>query len=301
MDGRPRRSRSAHQRPVTSTRSICRSSNAPPSLPSAASRTAFRPYMRRTRFRSVDASSFFRCPDAAAAGDLKKHDAEAVDVRFGAALLVADELRVYVPQGPRHDLRCLWLGAVVDEPRQAEVAELGVAGGVEHHVAWLDVAVHDALVALRVEVEDGRTQAHRNIVPLCPGHDDLRMIEILVEAATSHKIVDNEETLLAIIIAPANELDNVAMPELAHDLDLGRELPPPLLRRSRRRGERLHRDMAVLVVQVPAVHRAEPASPDPLALGEVACGGGDRAVAEASRPHSRCAPPAQTRSPRGLA
>jgi len=45
--------------------------------------------------------------------------------------------------------------AVVDEPRKAEVAELGVEGLVQHDVARLDVAMDDALVPLLVEVQHG--------------------------------------------------------------------------------------------------------------------------------------------------
>ena len=54
--------------------------------------------------------------------------------------------------------------AVVDQPRQAEVAHLGVQRGIQHDVAWLDVTVHYTLLPLCVEVRQRRAEADDDLV-----------------------------------------------------------------------------------------------------------------------------------------
>lgn len=88
-----------------------------------------------------------------AAGDLQKHDTEAEDVGLQARPLAADELRINVAGRSGDDLGCTRVSSVVDEPRQAEVPELGAAGSAQQDVGGLHVPVQDALLALRVEAQ----------------------------------------------------------------------------------------------------------------------------------------------------
>uniref|UniRef100_A0A804NIU3 Uncharacterized protein n=1 Tax=Zea mays TaxID=4577 RepID=A0A804NIU3_MAIZE len=83
-----------------------------------------------------------------AGDDLEEDDAEAVHVGVGARVARVDELRVDVPRGAEHGLGGVPAPAVVSEPGQAEVAELGAQRVVQHDVAGLDVAVHHALLPL---------------------------------------------------------------------------------------------------------------------------------------------------------
>ena len=98
-------------------------------------------------------SSVRSCGRPPAAGDLQKDDTEAEDAGLQARTLAADELRINVAGRSGDDLGCARVSSVVDEPRQAEVPELGVAGSVQQDVGGLDVPVQDALLALRVKVQ----------------------------------------------------------------------------------------------------------------------------------------------------
>lgn len=104
-----------------------------------------------------------------------------------------------------------------------------------------------------------------------------------IEAASGHELVDKRQSFPATV--PADELDDVAVPKLAHDIDLCLKLLPPLHGRLLLR-ERLDGHMPVLVTQVASVHRTEPPSPDLFLLGEIVRRGGKLAVAKLPRSQS---------------
>jgi hypothetical protein len=116
---------------------------------------------------------------------------------------------------------------VVDEPREPEVAELGVEGLVQHHVARLHVAVHHALLPLLVEVEQRGSKPMDDSSPHWPCEEGaVAAVEVDVEAAVGHELVDEEQLVAAA--APAHELHEIPVAEPADRLDLGRVLLPPL-------------------------------------------------------------------------
>ena len=166
-----------------------------------------------------------------AGDDLEEDDAEAVDVGVGARVARVDELRVDVPRRAHHGLGGLPPPAMVAEPGEAEVAELGDERVVQHDVARLDVAVHHALLPLLVQVPERRSQAEDDLVPLRPCQEALAVdaVEMPVEAALRHQLVDEQEAMAAV--APAEELHEVPMLEPADDPHLRLELLPPLRRR----------------------------------------------------------------------
>ena len=97
-------------------------------------------------------------------GDLEGDDAEAVDVGARAGAATEHALRVHVAHGASERSR-VRLALVVDQPREPEVAELGVEGGVEHNVAGLDVTVQDALLPLLMQVQECRTDSKHDLMP----------------------------------------------------------------------------------------------------------------------------------------
>ncbi|URE37034.1 hypothetical protein MUK42_13471 [Musa troglodytarum] len=117
---------------------------------------------------------------------------------------------------------------MVDEPGEAKVAELGVERGVEHDVAGLHVAVNHVRLALLVEVEKGGGQSQRDLVPRRPPEGVLGAVEMGVEAAVGHELVDEQE--LAAGVAPTDQAHQVTVAQPVDDLDLGDVLLPSLLR-----------------------------------------------------------------------
>ena len=149
--------------------------------------------------------------------------------------------------------------AVVDEPGEAEVAELGVERRVEHDVVRLDVPVENALLPILVQVEQGRSQAEHDLMPQRPwqqGGAGGAAVEVRVEAAIGHQLVDEEE--LAAAVAPADELHQVSVPQPADDAHLRGVLLPPLLRAL---GYPFYGDLKVHLLQESSVHRPEPTFP----------------------------------------
>ncbi|BAT18017.1 Os12g0609025, partial [Oryza sativa Japonica Group] len=213
-----------------------------------------------------------------AAGHLEKDDAEAVHVGLDARPPGEEEaLRVDVPHRAG-DARRARAPAVVYEPREAEVAEPGAERRVQHDVARLDVAVHDALLRLVVQVHQRGADAEHDLVPGRPWQHVPRTVDVGVEAAIGHELVD-EEQLVAAVVAPADERHEVAVAEPADDPHLGDELLPSL---TRCLGHPLHGHVAA--VQEPAVHRPEAATPQPPVVGEVRRGRGELAVVESPGP-----------------
>ena len=169
---------------------------------------------------------------------------------------------------------------MVDEPGEPEVAELGVEGRVQHHVAGLDVPMYHTLLPLLVQVEEGRPQAQHDLVPERPWQKRsvAGAVEVLVEAAVGHHLVDEEQ--LAAAVAPADELHQVAVPEPADDLHLRGVLLPPLLRAL---GHPLDGDVKVHLLQESSVHRSESSFPELPVIGKVAGGNSELAAAEPLR------------------
>lgn len=98
-----------------------------------------------------------------AGGDLEDDDAEAVDVGAGAGAATEHALWVHVAHRAGERGR-VGLALVVDQPREPEVAQLGVEGGVEHDVARLDVAVQDALLPLLMQVQECRPDSKHDLM-----------------------------------------------------------------------------------------------------------------------------------------
>ena len=91
------------------------------------------------------------------------------------------------------------------------------------------------------------------MVPEQPRHDVVLAMDVSVEAPVGHKLVHKQE--LAAFMAPADELNEVAMPQLANNLHLGVVLFPPL---TRALGHPFHGDVDwVRIFQEPPVHRPE--------------------------------------------
>ena len=133
---------------------------------------------------------------AAAGDELQEDDAEAVDVRHGAGAARVDELRVDVARRAQHHLRRRRPHAVVDQPRQAEVAQLGVQRGVQHDVARLDVTVHYALLPLRVEVPQRRPQTHDDLVPVDDAWVMRKKVFMYIYKGNFYQIIQYLETRL---------------------------------------------------------------------------------------------------------
>ncbi|WVZ64643.1 hypothetical protein U9M48_014137, partial [Paspalum notatum var. saurae] len=195
----------------------------------------------------------------AAAGDLEEHDAEAVHVRFRARAAGDEALRVHVAHRPREVGR-VGAAAVVDEPREAEVAQLGTEGRVEHDVAWLHVPVHHALLPLLVKIS-------KNIF----GDNGILILYIIISYyyyLTGH---------LPALVAPSNELHKVPVPQPADDLDLRGVLLPPLLRTP---GDPLDGNEEIQLFQKSSVNCAEAAFAKLLLLREAFGRGEELAVLE---------------------
>uniref|UniRef100_K3ZJ55 Uncharacterized protein n=1 Tax=Setaria italica TaxID=4555 RepID=K3ZJ55_SETIT len=142
----------------------------------------------------------------------------------------------------------------------------------------------------QVRVHQRRAEPQHDPVPLRPRQDAAPAVEVLVEAALRDELVDEQEALAAV--APADELDQVAVPQLADDPDLRLELPAAL--RGGLRRQHLDGDVAVLAREAPAVDGAEAAAPELVLLGEVPRRRRHRAVGVPPRSHPflevRCFP-----------
>ena len=84
--------------------------------------------------------------------------------RLGVRLAGDQALRVHVPHGSGEH-GGVRAPAVVDQPGEPEVTELGMEGRVQHHVAGLDVPVHHALLPLLVQVQRRRPESQHDLVP----------------------------------------------------------------------------------------------------------------------------------------
>ena len=86
------------------------------------------------------------------------------------------------------------------------------------------------------------------LVPDWPRQDVCCAVEMGVQAAVGHELVDEQEVVA--LVAPPDELHKVAMPEAADDGHLRDVLPPPLLGRL---GDPLDGHMEPQILQEPTV------------------------------------------------
>ncbi|CAL4936973.1 unnamed protein product [Urochloa decumbens] len=191
---------------------------------------------------------------AAAADDLQQHHPVAVDVGLCGDGQVGEPLRRQVtPGAPHAGERPVAVVLGVDELGEPEVGDLGVELVIEEDVLRLDVAVHDAVAALLVEVCDPPRGAHGDGEPRRPRHlVRVGAEEEGVEGAVLHELVD--EQAVSALGAEADEADEVEVVRAADGGHLHPELLLPLLDplqllHRRHRPVRQHRP----------VHGAEPA------------------------------------------
>ncbi|XBH74444.1 hypothetical protein VPH35_101389 [Triticum aestivum] len=196
---------------------------------------------------------------AVAAHRLEQHHAVAVHVRLDGDGQVGEPLRREVPPGAAHaGERPVPVVLGVDELGEAEVGHLGVVLLVEQDVLRLDVAVHDGVAALLVQVRDAARRAHGHREPRRPRH---RLAAVAaaagaeeegVQRAVLHELVD--EQAVPALGAEADEADQVEVVRAADGGHLHPELLLPLLDPL----QLLHRHHRP-VRQHAAVHGAEPA------------------------------------------
>ncbi|WVZ61749.1 hypothetical protein U9M48_011573 [Paspalum notatum var. saurae] len=209
-----------------------------------------------------------------AGDDLEQDDAEAVDVGLGAPAVRVHKLRVDVAHGALDEIRRLRAGAMVAEAGEPEVSKLGVEGRIEHDVARLDVTVHNALIPV--------LKSELSVLPLGPSQQSLGAMDVFVQAAFRHELVDEQESSSAI--TPAQQLHKVAMPETADDPHLRLELFPALRRLRRQLLDGHLLAAGVVAGEMTLVHAAEPSSPQHVVFREVAGCGGELTVEETSWP-----------------
>uniref|UniRef100_A0A0E0IHW9 Uncharacterized protein n=1 Tax=Oryza nivara TaxID=4536 RepID=A0A0E0IHW9_ORYNI len=133
MDGRSLRSGCGHHSPTASTRSICSSSI-------VGIVAAPEPLVHRLH----DGVLAVEAPDPS-----RQHEELVAVVRFLHRATAGDDLE-------EDDAEAV----------DAEVPKLGVVGRAEYDVAWLDVAVDDALLPLLLKVAECRAQANDDLVPV---------------------------------------------------------------------------------------------------------------------------------------
>ena len=183
---------------------------------------------------------------------LEQRHAQRVEIRGGADAGAGDLLRRHVRD--RAD-QAAGLGLPeVDQVRGAEVAELGVAGGVEEDVGRLDVAVDDAALVRGVE----RREQLEGHAP--PGRRRQRAMrrEPLGQRAAGHQLEHEQAEPLVHVV----QRDDVGVAQPARGLGLAREAEVRLALgagRARADGQQLDRDVLAeqrVVRQVDAAHRA---------------------------------------------
>ncbi|WVZ64574.1 hypothetical protein U9M48_014072 [Paspalum notatum var. saurae] len=129
-------------------------------------------------------------------------DAEAVDVRLRPRAAGEEALGVHVAHGAR-EVGGVGAAAVVEEPREAEVAQLG--------------AEPNPSTILNLQ------QGTRH-----PLNEDGWVVEVGVKAAIGHQFVHQQQ--LPALVAPPYELNKVPVPQPAYDLNLRGVLFPALNR-----------------------------------------------------------------------
>ncbi|BAH92796.1 Os04g0584201 [Oryza sativa Japonica Group] len=150
---------------------------------------------------------------------------ERVHVRVEAGASGEEALVRHVAAGARHGLRRVVRHLVeVDDTGEAEVAEARAVLLVEHDVARLDVPVEDPAAAPVVQVLQRGRHAADYLVPSLPGQlsRSSTAIQELVQATHGEVLVDEEQ--LASLVAPPDQLHEVAVRELADRVHLRDEL-----------------------------------------------------------------------------
>ncbi|KAG6554940.1 hypothetical protein Mapa_003524 [Marchantia paleacea] len=126
----------------------------------------------------------------------------------------------------------------IQHPRQPEVTQFGIVVGVQQNVTGLDVSVNDLLllVVTVVKIVQSLRDALEDVHPSVPREHEavVGVEERLVQASVGHEFVDDQEH--ALVAAPAEQLHDALVADLAHRQHLGLELV-----RSRGLDHSLHR------------------------------------------------------------
>ncbi|KAG6541226.1 hypothetical protein Mapa_017387 [Marchantia paleacea] len=167
------------------------------------------------------------------AGDLQTHDSEGIDIALDGELAVDCSLGRHVTlrpgrDGGGHDFEMVLC------PREPEVAQLRIPHTVQHYVAGLDVAVDHLLGPSLVQIVQSRSQSANDPEPPRPGQHRLVPIGIRlrvreqgsIQTPVGHELVDEQQ--LALVLAPAQQLHDVPVPNLRDGDDLRHEFAFPL-------------------------------------------------------------------------
>jgi hypothetical protein len=228
-----------------------------------------------------------------AGDDLEDQHAVAVDVGLLGELPVDDVLRSHVPTACTRKRKTMRESSVVsamhhlgqgksgsqssgeagaevalvvhEVPGEAEVGDLRPEPVVQQDVAGLDVAVYDPDLRGAVQVGEALRRAQHDLEPPLPVQRVLleRVEEVVVEAGVAEVLVD--EQALGPLHAAAQQLDQVLVLHLAHQLHLVEELLRPLPRVEE---ETLHRHLPPVRQHAP-VHGAVASLPELVRLAEL--------------------------------
>ena len=159
-----------------------------------------------------------------AAGQLVEHDAQRIDVAGDADRLAGDLLGCGIGgrQAPAGDLGQLMVGllaGVVEQAGDAEVQQLGRAALVEHHIAGLEVAVHDQL---GVRMLDGACHLDQQL-HACRQRQ-LLLAHVARQGLAGHVL--QHEVGAAVLLAGVQQAGDVRMGQSAEQGALGARSGP---------------------------------------------------------------------------
>ena len=182
-----------------------------------------------TSGRAKDLDDFHELVDARLAGEegLPKHKlrhdaASRPNVNFGGVICSAkDQLRCTVV--PRADVRHVWL--VLNQNLGAsKIAQFEhTSRWIQQKILWLDVSVADPL---RVDISERAEELVDVQLDFENGHDRLHLVEVARGPVDSlwnefeHEVEVHFILPFTIVVEEGLELDDVGMPDDAHDLKL---------------------------------------------------------------------------------
>ncbi|KAG6545906.1 hypothetical protein Mapa_012561 [Marchantia paleacea] len=211
-----------------------------------------------------------------AAGHLERHGPEGIHVGLVREAAGDGHLGRDVAEGARHHGGGRVL-VPVHHAGEPEVSEHGVEVLIQHDVAGLDVPVDDLLPPALVQIVQRVGHPGDDPEAVLPRQHPLVLVEErLVQAAVGHELVDEQQ--LVAVAAPSQQADDVAVPELADDGDLGHELALALLRVV---AHALDGHGLLGLGHDAPVHAPEPALAQLGLLAEAVGGGAELLVAEA--------------------